>query len=108
MASNFENSKKALKSFVTRLIDRGYSITMHDYEEDNTLVRSTSVDDVMKNSCSTDMEFLEVFDGEVSLGMFSLVWGNSPWELLSDHTVNDFCNAEWDWFEETMFKRYYR
>lgn len=108
MNQNMKNNREAFKALVTHIIDNGLMITLHNEEEDNVLVDSVSVDNVMNESLATDMEWINITDGEKALGTLSLIWGNDPWELISDYTSNEFCDDLWEWFEETMYKRYRR
>lgn len=108
MNQNMKNNREAFKALVTRIIANDLMITLHNEEEDNVLVDSVSVDNVMNESLATDMEWINIADEEMNLGTLSLIWGNDPWELISDYTSNEFCDDLAEWFEETMYKRYRR
>jgi hypothetical protein len=81
--------KTAAMRVIGRALAKGYLISVCDGEE-YTVKRSTNRNAIRAALCSTDADTILVrkSDGE-KVGVIWLVWGNSPEEVVADHTDNE-------------------
>lgn len=96
-----EHDKIAAVRLVQSVLAHGHLITVSDGME-TVVRRSADATDILKAMGSTDCDFLHAYaarrdaDGKlVKLGMFQMIWGNSPGETIADSTANDFCDAHY-------------
>jgi hypothetical protein len=97
---------QAVRKLVKIGLAKGYTVSVMDGEE-WTLRRSTSLEDIMAAVMTTDEDQL-AFRNQAGHGaVFYLVYGNSPEEVINDHTVSIMANemyAEWEaWIERKVY-----
>lgn len=75
--------KRIARQVVTRLLDNGYSISVWE-GEDFAILKSNSIERIMKALASTDSDVLRAYDADDNpMGSVLLVWGNGE-DLISD------------------------
>ena len=85
--------RRVVTALLDEVLKRGCSVSVFDGEE-WVLRRSISKVAIMDTMFSTDMDTLTVRDGMGGrMGSFNLIYGNSGWDVVSDHTDNSFCNG---------------
>ena len=86
-----ENAKKMentiIRVFIREALQRGYSLTVHTYGEDE-ITRSRQINKITNALRATDYDYLQVHDGTDYIGSVFLVWGNEPWEVISDYSIS--------------------
>ena len=84
-----DGEKRVVRRLVKAALDRGYTVSVHDGEE-WPVRKSDSVVEIMAALGATDMErlLLRSADG-TRIGSILLVYGNSPEEVIADHTDNE-------------------
>jgi hypothetical protein len=95
MPHNREFERREAKTLVDLILDRGLTISVYD-GGDWPLKRSTSSAEVLDAMGSTDSDTLRLRDtnGDV-VANFVLVYGNSPGDLICDHSANDLAEGIW-------------
>lgn len=89
-----EHDKKMARAFVKALLERNCLVSVDDGGDEPALVQSGKRDEILDAIGNVDVDAVQAHDaGGKTLGVFSLVWGNGPGELISDHSDNEFCNA---------------
>lgn len=82
-----------LSRLVNEAIRKGWSISVHDGEE-YAVKRATKANKVLAALAWTDMDDLIFRDvNHFVIGFVSLVYGNEPGVVISDHSDNDDINA---------------
>lgn len=95
-----------LRKMCRSLCAAGYSLSVWDGEE-WAIKRSTQPDIVLAELRATDEEQVRVRDGDTVIGTIYLVYGNSPWEVISDNSVSlEAALAETTAFAEAIELKY--
>ena len=82
------NDRKQANQLIKVMLDKGYSISVNDGEED-TLDQSTSSKVVKDHLGTTGEDYLSFHNKEgKSLGYFWLIWCNGEDCLISDYSAN--------------------
>lgn len=90
------------------LIAAGYLITVDD-GDDEPVRKSKDIDAIMDAAFAVDEAYLYVYSGEgqAKCGFVRLIYGNTGWDVISDHSVNleealkptnDFADQMCEWF----------
>ena len=81
------------RNLVKKAIDAGYKISVYDGEE-YPVKKSRNFTEITRALASTDQDILVIRDLDgLRIGRILLVYGNSPEELIADHTDNEAINA---------------
>lgn len=73
--------------------DPGFTITVDDGGDEPAVERSRDEAAILDALCNTDEDQIFVRDSAGKLaGWFQLVYGNSAYELIADHTANGLCD----------------
>jgi hypothetical protein len=98
------SEQTAVRKLVKIGLAKGYTVSVYDGEE-WTVLRSTKITDIMGALMTTDEDVIK-FRNDAGQGcLFYLVYGNSPDEVINDHTDNVFANeiyAEWEQYIERV------
>ncbi|MES0071892.1 hypothetical protein [Mesorhizobium sp. M0058] len=91
---------KAERRMCTALVDgclkRGYVISVSD-GEDYPVKKSTDKAEIMAALFSTDEDVIVIRNAAGDkLGWFQLIYGNDGWDVVSDYSANEICNAIWN------------
>lgn len=78
---------RVLRKMCRSLCAAGYSLSVWDGEE-WAIKRSTQPDIVLAELRATDEEQVRVREGDKVIGTIYLVYGNSPWEVVSDYSTS--------------------
>ena len=88
---NSETARKLentiIRVFIREALQRGHTLTVTTYGEDE-LTCSSQINKIVDALRATDYDRLRVHDGERYIGSVLLVWGNDPWEVISDYSVS--------------------
>ena len=84
-ARKLENT--IIRVFIREALQRGHTITVTTYDEDE-LTCSSQINKIVDALRSTDYDNIRVHDGDKYIGGVLLVWGNDPWEVISDYSVS--------------------
>ena len=84
-ARKLENT--IIRVFIREALQHGHTITVTTYGEDE-ITRSNKINKIVGALRSTDYDNLRVHDGNKYIGGVLLVWGNDPWEVISDYSVS--------------------
>jgi hypothetical protein len=86
----FEAEKDGLFKVLDHLDDHGWRpIELWDSEEWLVFGDGVTLQAKVKEAAQTDMATLRLRHDDGRIGSIGLVWGNSPIELIADHTTND-------------------
>jgi hypothetical protein len=95
-ARRMEMERRMASALVKAILARGLSVTV-DNGEEIAIHRSKSYRAVMDALWQCDEEWVLAHgDTGPSKGTFYLVYGNDGYDLVADHTANDFCQGIWD------------
>lgn len=96
LAARLEAERRMARALVKACLDRGHLISVNDGEE-WVVHRSANKAEIMKALFSTDEDYLHLRSpaGE-KLGWFRLIYGNEGYDVVSDHSSNDICDAIWN------------
>lgn len=79
-----------LRKVLDHLLCQGWKpIELYDSEEWRTLDEGAPLADVVEACAEVEMATLRLRHWDGRTGSIGLVWGNSPIELIADHTTND-------------------
>lgn len=96
------------RELVKNIILAGYDITVNDGEE-HVLLESRDQKAIVEALCSTEEDYLHVYQGGDCIGMIRLIYGNGT-DLISDNTDNNAINAivdpMLDWIEKQDFDKF--
>jgi hypothetical protein len=94
IARRIETERVIVERLVSdALFFQGYSVS-HSSRSALTVARSRDIDPIMKQLHGCDDERLIFHDGDGKrVGVVSLVYGNSGYDVLADHTINDQMTA---------------
>lgn len=88
---NSETARKMentiIRVFIREALNRGHTLTVTTYGEDE-ITRSSQINKIVNALRSTDYDKLRVHDGEQYIGSVLLVWGNDPYEVISDYSLS--------------------
>ena len=84
-ARKLENT--IIRVFIREALQRGHTITVISYGECE-IVRSNQINKIVDALRTTDYDRLRVHVGERYIGSVLLVWGNDPWEVISDYSLS--------------------
>lgn len=84
-ARKLENT--IIRVFIREALQHGHTITVTTYGEDE-ITRSNKINKIVGALRSTDYDNIRVHDGDKYIGGGLLVWGNDPWEVISDYSVS--------------------
>ncbi|PBC01760.1 hypothetical protein CK220_24300 [Mesorhizobium sp. WSM3860] len=95
-ADRIRAERRIARALVKACLDRGYMISVYD-SEDWVVRRSDDKAAIMLALFSTDEDGIHLRSptGD-KLGWFQLIYGNSGYDVVSDHADNEICNAIWD------------
>ncbi|OBQ90247.1 hypothetical protein A9K66_15225 [Mesorhizobium sp. AA23] len=95
-ADRIRAERRIARALVKACLDRGYLISVYD-SEDWVVRRSDDKAAIMLALFSTDEDGIHLRSptGD-KLGWFQLIYGNSGYDVVSDHADNEICNAIWD------------
>jgi hypothetical protein len=79
--------RKIAEAFITDALEAGYTITVDD-GEDEPVKRSADAAEILGAMFTVDEEHLRLYSGQEYAGWVYFVYGNSGWDVVSDHTVN--------------------
>jgi hypothetical protein len=99
LANRLEMEARCVGYLLDECLRRRLLISVHDGEE-WCLTRCTDREKIMDALASTDEDVLLIRhpDGpaHTPLGRFFLVYGNTGWDVIADHSDNETCNSIWD------------
>lgn len=85
--------KTAAGRIIDRALAKGYMVSVYDGEE-YVVKSSRKRHQIMTALGSTDTDQLIIRDGKGNkIGTILLIWGNSPEEVVADHTDQPEINA---------------
>jgi hypothetical protein len=87
-ASDADCELHIIRQLVTTVLDKGFTVSVYDGGA-WPVKRSSDVATIMDALRSTDQDSLVIRDptGPWSrVGIVHLIYGNSPWEVIADHT----------------------
>lgn len=95
LARRIKAEKRMCVALVTACLKRGFAISVSD-GEDWPVKRSTNKAEVLAVLFSTDEDVIVIRtkDGEKA-GWFQLIYGNDGYDVVSDYSANDTCEAIW-------------
>lgn len=101
MPHNAAHERAQAETLVEILLDRGYSVSLYDFDGGEWLLkRSTNPAAILAAMGSTDSDTLRIYNGNGGhIATFWLVYGNSPGELVSNHTDNHYAASIMNAFE---------
>lgn len=76
-----------IRVFIREALQRGHTITVTTDDGDE-LTRSNQINKIVDALRSTDYDSLRVHNGDKYIGGMLLVWGNDPWEVISDYSIS--------------------
>lgn len=80
------------RKLIKAILAEGYNISVHDGEE-WVVVDERSFSSVWEGIGNTDIDEIKVLDDTRHCkGWFTLIWGNSPEELVADCSDTVFCD----------------
>jgi hypothetical protein len=81
------------RALIDRLLAKGGSVSVNDGEQ-TTLHKSRDAALILAAMATTDQDSLRWFDPSgLRVGIFHLIYGNGPGELVADCTDSDLCHA---------------
>lgn len=86
--------KAMAEALIDALLTRDYRVSIWDGEE-WAIKKSRSREDILNSMFSTDSDTVCYGNSKYHSGEFNLVYGNSGWDLVSDHTSNTVCDEIW-------------
>lgn len=87
------SAERAICSALVReCLKQGYTVSIHNGEE-LAVSRATKAKDVLPLMFATDMERLIIARENTALGNFYLVYGNDGYDVISDYSANEACQA---------------
>lgn len=93
LARRIEAERRMCTALVDTCLKRGYVISVSDGEE-WPVKRSTGKAVIMAALFSTDEDVIVIRNAEGDkLGWFQLIYGNDGYDVVSDYSDNDICNA---------------
>lgn len=95
-ADRIIGERRVVRRLVRKAITDGYTVSVH-CGESWEIKRSVSVQDIMDNIMATDSDriYLTDFAGERTCH-FYLIYGNSPAEVIADHTDTPYAQSLYD------------
>lgn len=94
-AERIIGERRVIRKLVTEAISRGLNVSVHCGEAWE-IQWSTSVKDVMDNIMATDSDTIRLCDDQRMIrASFWCVYGNSPVEVIADHSTNTLGEALW-------------
>ncbi|RUW81543.1 hypothetical protein [Mesorhizobium sp. M2A.F.Ca.ET.067.02.1.1] len=96
LATRIRAERRIARALVKACLDRGHLISVND-GEDWVVKRSDDKAAIMLALFSTDEDAIHLRSptGD-KLGWFQLIYGNSGYDVVSDHADNEICRAIWD------------
>jgi len=79
--------KRIARAAISGLLAAGYSLTVHDGEED-TLVDSTERRTILDALFTTDEDYLIASKNGKREGWVRFVYGSDGWDVINDYTTN--------------------
>jgi len=96
LARRIKAEKRMCVALVTACLKRGFAVSVNDGEE-WVVKRSIDKAEILAALFSTDEDTLVIRDAEGrKAGWFWLIYGNDGWDVVSDYSVNDNCDAIWN------------
>lgn len=87
-ADRIIGERRVIRRLVTEAIAKDLNVSVNN-GEDWEIQHTTSVKDVMDNIMTTDEDYIRVCDaGKAIVATFRLIYGNSPGEVIADHSTN--------------------
>jgi hypothetical protein len=96
LARRIKAEKRMCVALVTACLKRGFAISVSD-GEDWPVKRSTDKAAILAALFSTDEDVIVIRarDGSKA-GWFQLIYGNDGFDVVSDYSVTDACEAIWN------------
>ncbi|MCZ8104011.1 MAG: hypothetical protein O9972_39720 [Burkholderiales bacterium] len=95
-ARRMKDERRMAVALVDRALRDGYSVSVHDSEE-WTVKRERDRAVILGALATTGDDKIALVDKDgVSVGWFWLIYGNSGWDVVSDHSANPICDAIWN------------
>lgn len=82
-------------ALVKAILDRGYLVSIHDGEA-WSVRRSTDLAAILPELAATDMDMIRASNADnVGCAAFTLIYGNTGYDVVSDYSDNDLGNEIW-------------
>lgn len=96
LARRIKDERRMCTALVDACLKRAYVISVSD-GEDWPVKRSTDKAAIMAALFSTDEDVIVIRNAAGDkLGWFQLIYGNDGWDVVSDSSENEVCNAIWN------------
>lgn len=96
LAQRLKAERIMAEVLIDAILKRDASVSVYDGEE-FVLRRSKNKAEILLAMSSTDEDKLIIRDAATNRnGWFKLVYGNSGYDVVSDHSDNAFCNEIWE------------
>jgi hypothetical protein len=96
LARRINAEKRVCTALVADCLKRGYAISVNDGEE-WVVKRSTNKGEILAALFSTDEDYIHLRTTTGGkLGWFKLMYGNDGYDVVSDYSANDVCDAIWN------------
>jgi len=96
LAKRIKAEKRMCVALVTACLTRGFTVSVCDGEE-WVVVDSENKEDILCALFSTDEDVIVIRDTSgKKAGWFQLIYGNDGFDVVSDFSANDVCEAIWE------------
>lgn len=92
IAKRIMMERRVCFALVDALLAAGCTVS-HDNGEDEEVTKSTDKQAIRNAFFATDMESVAAYQGDGCVAWFSLIYGNDGYDVISDHSDNEFSNA---------------
>ena len=104
LAKRIRTEGRICAALIDAVLAKGATISINNGEE-YSVKRSTDKTAIMAGMFETDSDTLLARDAEGErLGWWDLVYGNDGYDVISDYSANDFCEAIWEELKPTIEK----
>lgn len=97
LAKRIKTEGKIAAALIATLLAKGAVLNLNDDSHGNgdwTVENSTDKAAIIQAMFTTDGDLLEAHDAEGTwLGWFQFIYGNDGYDVISDYTANEFCEA---------------
>jgi hypothetical protein len=104
LAKRIMIERRICSALIKQVLADGHALSVFDGEEwtvDNSRVAAVIRDALF----TTDSDELVVSDlSGKRIGWFSLIYGNDGYDVISDHTANEYCQSVYDRLEPMITK----
>jgi hypothetical protein len=92
-AERIIGERRVIRRLITEAFKLGYNVSIHN-GEDWEVRYATTEQEVMDNIMATDQDTLRLCDSKKMIAAsFALIYGNSPAEVIADHSTNALAEA---------------